>query len=333
MTAAPSTARPHRIAVVVPQNFTPFELGVALEAFAQPPPEQTPGWYDVRVCAARPGVARATRGLFAAAIPHGVEVIDAADTVIVPEEDELRRPTDPLVVDALRRAYARGARMVSFCTGAFVLAEAGVLDGRRAATHWQHARRLAREFPRVRVEAEALYVDDGQVLTSAGTAAGIDLSLHLIRKDFGARVAREVARGMVVAPHREGGQAQLVTSPVPHRPSEGGVGRAMAYAVEHLDARLSLDALAELAFMSTRNFSRRFREVTGTTPSRWVLHQRLARVRELLEETDLPIETIAQRTGFGSAVTLRQRFATVVRTSPSAYRRAFRARFDGQVAS
>ena len=315
----------HRIAVAVPGNLKLFGLGVAVEAFARPRPELGVDWYDVRVCTARPGAAQVAGGLLGARIDHGVEVIDEADTVIVPQAERIERPAEPAVLEAIARAHDRGARLVSFCSGAFVLAAAGVLDGRRATTHWHYASRLAGAYPRVRVDPDVLYVDEGQVLTAAGTAAGIDLSLHIIRKDHGAHVARHVARAMVMAPHREGGQAQFIMTPVPDAEHEDGVSRAMRHALEHLDTDLGVDDLASLAFMSSRHFSRRFREVTGTTPMKWLNHQRLTRVRELLEDTDLSIERIALQTGFGSPVTLRQRFAHHLRTSPSAYRRAFRS--------
>jgi AraC family transcriptional activator FtrA len=319
----------HRVAVVVPADFTVFELGVAVEAFARPRPElpadRSTNWYDVQVCTADPGEKQARGGLFGAVIPHGVTAIDLADTVVIPQAHSLEHPADPQVIEALRRAYRRGARLVSFCSGAFVLAAAGVLDGRRATTHWKYARQLADAYPAVDVDPDVLYIDDGQVLTSAGTAAGIDLSLHIIRKDHGAQVARHVARQMIVAPHRDGGQAQFVVTPVPEASAEqGGVGRAMQYALENIEADLDLAELAGVAYMSARNFSRRFRETMGTTPMKWLNHQRLARVRELLEETDLPIDRIAVQTGFSSVVTLRQRFAQHLYTSPSAYRRAFR---------
>ena len=313
--------------MVVPTDFTLFELGVAVEVFAEPRPEDGSDWYDVRVCTAHPGEAAAVNGLFEARIRHGVEAIDDAETIIVVDaEENLHRPAEPEVIGAIRRAYRRGARLVSFCTGAFVLAAAGVLDGRPATTHWEFAELLARSYPRIRVDPDVLYVDDGQVLTSAGTAAGIDLSLHIIRKDHGAHVARTVARSMVVAPHREGGQAQFVMTPVPNfTPEQEGVSRAMQYAMENLHEDLGLTLLASRAYMSPRNFSRRFRDVTGTTPVKWLNHQRLTRVRELLEQTDLSVERIAAETGFNSAVTLRQRFAQHLLTSPTAYRRAFRA--------
>lgn len=316
----------HRVAVVVPSDFTLFELGVAVEAFAYPRPQPDLDWYDVQVCTARPGAARAMGGLFHAAIRHGVEAVDAADTVVVPQAEHVDRPAEPVMLEAIRRAHRRGARLVSFCSGAFVLAAAGVLDGRRATTHWKYSRQLAAAYPTVDVDADVLFIDDGQILTSAGTAAGIDLSLHIIRNDHGAKVARTVARRMVVAPYRDGGQAQFVHSPVPEPgPHPDGISVAMQFALENLHAELGLADLAAAAFMSTRNFSRKFREANGTTPLRWLSHQRLTRVRELLEETDLPIERIAVQTGFGSVVTLRQRFSQQLMTSPSAYRRAFRS--------
>jgi AraC family transcriptional activator FtrA len=319
----------HRIAIIVPRSFTLFGLAAAVEAFAYPRPELDLDWYEVRICSAEPGPAQALDGLFTAHIEHGMEAVDQAQTVVAPQADTLDHPADQVVLDAVRRAHERGARLVSFCTGAFVLAAAGVLDGREAATHWKFAARLARDYPRVRVNDQVLYIDDGQILTSAGTAAAVDLSLHILRKDHGARVARHIARSMVVPPHRDGGQAQFVMSPIPEAAmSQDGVHRALQHASAHLDQTLGLSEMAALAFMSTRNFSRRFREVTGTTPSKWLLSQRLTRVRELLEETDEPIERIAQLTGFGSAVTLRQRFAQTLRTSPTAYRKAFRATAD-----
>lgn len=314
----------HRIAVLAPADVTPFGLGVAVEAFGTPRPREDLG-YDVEVCTAHPGEASVTNALFGVRILHGLEAIDRADTLVVLQVDLSTLPVEPEVIAAVRRAHRRGARLVSFCTGAFVLAAAGVLDGRRATTHWYFARRLARAHPLIQVDPDVLYVDEGQVLTSAGAAAAIDLSLHIIGKDHGAHVARQVARAMVVAPHRDGGQAQFVMTPVPDLSGQwDGVSRAMQHAVESLDRELGLAELAAVAVMSPRNFSRRFREVTGTTPMRWLNHQRLSRVRELLEETDMTIERIAVETGHGSAVTLRQRFAQDLHISPTAYRRAFR---------
>lgn len=321
----------HRVAVIVPDDFALFEVGVAIEVFASPRPELEREWYDVRLCTAEPGPLNVRGGLFDVSIAQGVGVIDEADTVVVPQANSLDRPAEPSVIDAVRRAYIRGARLISFCSGAFVLAAAGALDGRPVATHWKYARRLALEYPRLRVKPNVLYVDDGQVLTSAGTAAGIDLSLHVIRKDHGARVAGHISRSMVVAPHREGSQAQFIVAPSPNpRRRQDSVGRAMDYASHHLAGDLSVRELAAVAFMSPRNFSRRFLQHTGTTPAYWVLQQRLTRARQLLEETDLPVDHIAAQAGFRSSVTLRQRFSSSLRTTPSSYRKAFRAGLESE---
>lgn len=310
----------------MPSNFSLFELGVAAEVFGLSRSDLGVEWYDFVICTDRPGVTPAHGRLFCASIAAGLEVLEDADTVVIPEADASTWPATPEVIEAVRAAYDRGARMVSYCTGSFVLAAAGVLDGRPAATHWLYAEKMARDHPWVEVNAGVLYVDDGQVLTSAGTAAGVDLSLHIVRKDHGERVARMVARRMVVPPHREGGQAQFVEMPLAATDSSSAaIGRAMEYATRNIDSDLALADLAAAAFMSTRNFSRRFREATGTTPVRWVLAQRLARVRELLEETDESVERIAELAGFRSAVTLRQRFVAHMHTSPSAYRKTFRS--------
>jgi AraC family transcriptional activator FtrA len=314
----------HRVAVLVPAGFCFFEVAVAVEVFSVRRPEIDVDWYDLRLCAVEPGPVRAQGELMDTYIRHGLEALDTADTVIVPCAGPLG-PPDGRALAAIRRAHLRGARLASFCDGAFVLAAAGVLDGREATTHWKYAERMAAQFPKVTVRPEVLYVDEGDVLTAAGTASAVDLALHMVRSDHGAHVARQVARSMVVPPHREGGQAQFVMSAVPESGgSEVGVHRALAQMTQHLDREYSLADMANLAFMSPRNFSRRFRAVTGTTPARWLLHQRLTRARELLEESDLPVEAVAQAAGFNSAVTFRQRFAQALQTSPSAYRRAFR---------
>ena len=325
-----TAARPHRIAVVVPADFSLFELGVTIEAFAMPRDDADVGWYDVQICSASPGCVPTMGGLFCASIPHGVEIIDEADTVLVPQADEMEFPATPDVLAAVRRAHERGARLVSTWTGAFVLAAAGVLDGRRAAVHWKHADRFRTNFPEVTIDSHVLYVDEGSVITSAGTASGIDLSLHILRTDHGARVARHVARCMVVAPHRDGEQAQYLRTPMQEwAPRPDGVAQAMEHALRHLDTELTLEELARTACMSTRHFSRRFREVTGTSPSRWVTQQKLARAQALLEETDHPIEYVATAAGFGSPVTFRQRFSRGLQMSPAAYRRKFRTRLTG----
>jgi AraC family transcriptional regulator, transcriptional activator FtrA len=229
----------------------------------------------------------------------------------------------PAAVTALRAAYERGARMVSFCSGAFALAAAGILDGRPATTHWMYAEQLAARYPRVRFDPEVLYVDDGQVLTSAGTAAGVDLGLHIVRLDYGPEIANQVARRMVIAPHREGGQAQYVCTPVPDAPYRDAIRALLEWLQEHLDEPLTVDDLARLAAMSPRTLARRFRDATGTTPVRWLTHQRIARAQELLASTTLPVEAIARRTGMGTAANLRQHFRAATGMSPAAYRRRY----------
>jgi AraC family transcriptional activator FtrA len=229
-----------------------------------------------------------------------------------------------MLLDALRAAHRRGARIMSVCTGAFVLAAAGLLDGRPATTHWMYTEELAARFPEVRVDPRVLYVDDGDVLTSAGTAAGIDLCLHVVRLDHGAEVANAVARRMVVPPHRDGGQAQYVESPLASGPGDDPLGGTLGWALEHLDEPLSVADLARRAAISPRSFARHFLRVTGTTPHQWLLSQRLLLAERLLESSDLSVERVASRSGFGSAAALRAHFQRARATSPSAYRRLFR---------
>ena len=228
------------------------------------------------------------------------------------------------LLDALRAAHRRGARVMSFCTGAFELAEAGLLDGRRATTHWAHAEEFAERFPAVNLDPGVLYVDEGSVLTSAGTAAGIDLCLYVVRKDHGADVANGLARRMVVPPHRDGGQAQYVDDPVPDGPGADLFGETIAWLQAHLSEPITVEDLARRSAMSPRTFARRFRATAGTTPMQWVLRQRVLLAQRLLETTDEPVDRVAELAGFGSPAALRQHFHRLVRTSPTAYRRAFR---------
>jgi AraC family transcriptional regulator, transcriptional activator FtrA len=298
-----------------------FEIGVAAEAFALARPElDVPWWYEFVLCTEVPGDVEAVGG-FAMRIEHGLEALAGADTVILPGAGDV----SPAVVGALRAAHERGARLVSICSGAFVLAATGLLDGREAATHWRYADLLAKRFPRVRVRADALYLDGGDVLTSAGTAAGIDLCLHLIRSDHGAAVANAVARRMVVAPQRGGGQAQFVEGPVAGRVDDDPVGRAMEWALERLAEPITVGELARTAFMSPRNFSRRFAAATGSSPARWLLEQRVQASLPLLESSDLPIEEVGRRVGFPTPAAFRRHFTRARGIPPSAHRRAFAA--------
>ena len=259
---------------------------------------------------------------FAVHASRGLAALARADTIVVPGV-AVDVPVDPRALAALRRAHRRGARIMSVCTGAFVLAAAGLLDGRRATTHWRSTDELARRHPRVEVEPGVLYVDEGSILTSAGVASGLDLCLHVIRRDHGAALAAEIARRTVIAPHRDGGQAQYVPQPLESAPADGSLAAVCAWALEHLAAPLDVPTLARRASMSPRTFARRFRAAHGTTPGQWVLEQRTRAAQTLLERSDLPVEVIATRTGFGSAAVLRTHFHRRLGTTPTAYRRRF----------
>ncbi len=311
----------HRIAVLALDGVVAFDLSVPAQVFGHADERDR---YELRVCGGRSGPVATSTG-FSLLADHGPDALAWADTVIVPGvEDRVVGRPEP-VLAALRAADRRGARMVSICTGAFVLAQAGLLDGRRAATHWRDAPTLARLFPRVEVDPDVLYVDEGRVLTSAGVAAGIDLCLHLVRRDHGAERANAVARRMVVAPHRGGGQAQFVEHPVPATPQDG-LGATCAWMLERMHEPITVAAMARHAARSERSFARHFRAATGTTPLRWLHAQRVMHARRLLEETDLPVEEVARRAGFGTATVLRTHFARATRTTPAAYRRAFTPR-------
>ena len=315
----------HRVVTLVGPKVSMFELAVPCEVFGLDRSELVDPWYEHRVAAAVPGRPSSPEGVVIDT-PYGLDEVAEADTVVIPARSFAGDPPVE-VLEALRRAHARGARLLSMCTGAFVLAAAGVLDGKRATTHWMWAEELARSYPRVDVDPRVLYVDEGDVMTSAGTAAGIDLLLHVVRLDHGAEVANAVARRMVVPPHRDGGQAQFVDLPMPERNGDGDepLARVLGWMLEHVDDDLSVEQLARQARTSPRTFARRFRAVTGTTPHQWILSQRVLLAQRLLETTDEPVERVAQRCGFGSAAGLRQHFTRVVSASPQAYRRAFRA--------
>jgi transcriptional regulator GlxA family with amidase domain len=277
---------------------------------------------DVRLVCGEPDGALLGGGL-SFPVPYDLGTVREADLIIVPNwRDPHEAPPAPLLA-AMRAAHAAGARVAGLCSGAFVLAAAGLLDGRPATTHWAAADLLAGMYPKVRVRASDLYVDDGDVLTAGGGAAGIDLGLHLLRSDHGAEVANRLARFMVMPPHRAGGQSQYIESPVPQPDEDDPVGEAMSWALEHLDQVLPVNLLARRARMSRRNFDRRFREITGTAPATWLTHQRVLRAQRLLESTCLPVEQIARDCGFSSAAALRPHFRRFVGIAPAAYRGAF----------
>ncbi|MGH3357744.1 MAG: helix-turn-helix domain-containing protein [Nocardioidaceae bacterium] len=322
---------PHHVAALVFDDLTPFELGVLTEVFALPRPElDVPRWYDLTVCSQRPGELRAVGGV-GINIVHGLEALAVADTVVVPGTADIHTDPPEEVLAAIRAAYDRGARLISICSGAFVLAAAGLLDGRPAATHWRFAERLAERFPLVHVNPDVLFVDDGRILTSAGTAAGIDLCLHVVRRDFGADIAGRVARGMVVAPHREGGQSQFIEAHVAPMTADDPIGRAVDWALEHLDESISVSRWAASAFMSQRTFTRRFTSATGLSPARWLLTQRIQASLSLLERSDEPVERIGPRVGIPTPAAFRRQFGRIIGVSPNAYRRTYRG--DDRAAS
>lgn len=314
----------HRVVTLVGPHVAMFELSVACEVFGLDRSYLVDPWYRHRVAAAVPGEHTSPEGV-RLETPYGIEELERADTVVIPARIFPDEPP-PAVIDALQAAHERGARMLSMCTGAFVLAAAGLLDGRPATTHWMWAGELAERYPRVRIDPKVLYVDGGDgIFTSAGTAAGIDLMLHIVRLDHGAEVANAVARRMVVPPHRDGGQAQFVDLPVPEANGDEPLAGVLGWMLEHVGEDLSVEQLARRARTSPRTFARRFRASTGTTPHQWLLRQRVLLAQQLLETTDEPVERVAERSGFGSAAALRQHFSRTVSSSPAAYRRTFRS--------
>ena len=317
---------PVRVAVLAFEGVSLFHLSVPGMVFGT---EQVPRGvppYEVLYCTPEPGRVRTDQGMEIEVVA-GLEAMVGADIVVVPAWNHPGQVAPVALTDAVRQAHARGAQVVGLCLGAFVLGDAGLLDGRRATTHWACRGLFAQRFPRADFHPDVLYVDDGHVITSAGTVAAIDCCLHLVRQRHGADAANRVARLLVTPPHRQGGQAQYIEQPVPSLPSEHRLPGVMEWAREHLSEPLSLDVLAEVARMSRRTFTRRFREATGTTVVKWLVAERVARAQQLLETTDMPIERLASEVGFGTTLSLRQHFAGQMRTSPSSYRRAFR---DGQ---
>jgi transcriptional regulator GlxA family with amidase domain len=311
------------VAIVAFDCISPFHLSVPCMIFGEDRRELGAPRFNTLVCAMERVPLRTSVG-FDIGIKHGLEVLRRAQIVIVPSwRDTGERPPEKLL-DALRRAHRRGARMVGLCLGAFVLAEAGLLDGKTATTHWHWADSFAERFPAVRLDPNVLYVDEGDVLTSAGTAAGIDCCLHLLRQLCGAQATNRVARRLVVAPHRQGGQAQFIEQPLPDSHQDDRLAQVLEWARAHIGQPHSVDALARRAAMSRRTFTRHFRQATGTTLVQWLLHQRLTQVQRMLETSNRAIEIIASEAGFGSAVSLRQHFSAAFSTTPSAYRKQFR---------
>lgn len=313
----------HHVAVVAYQQISPFHLAVPCMVFGEDLARLGAPRYTLSVCAAEPGPLQTPAG-FSIDVTHGLEVLATADTIVVPAWRDPAEPAPPALLDALRAAHARGARLVGLCLGAVVLAQAGLLDGRRASTHWVFMDDVAALHPHVQLQRDVLYVQDGSLLTSAGTAAAIDCCLHLLRQDHGAEIASRVARRMVVAPHRQGGQAQYIEQPLPVSFGNDRLAALLEWALFHLAEPITIDTLSERASMSRRTFTRHFRALTGTTFNQWLLDQRLARAQRLLETSDTPLDVVAEQAGFGSTVSLRSHFSTAYGVSPGAYRRTFR---------
>lgn len=313
----------HRIAIPVTPGLPLFELAVPCEVFGRSRQDfAVPWWYEVQLCAVQDGPVRTAEGLLFDGT-HGLDELTQADTVIVPACADTQAAPPPELLEALQAAFARGARIASICTGAFTLAAAGLLDGRRATTHWMHAADLAARWPEVQVEPDVLYTDEGQILTSAGVAAGVDLCLHIVRADHGTRIANILARRLVIPPHREGGQAQYTEQPLPTDGSPN-LGPSLEWARANLELPLMVEDIARHALMSPRTFARRFRETTGTTPLQWLCAERVRRAQDLLENTDDTIDRIAEACGLGSAHRLRTHFTRINGVTPDKFRRTFR---------
>ncbi|TMR95575.1 GlxA family transcriptional regulator [Nonomuraea basaltis] len=312
----------HRVAVVVQNHFAPLDLGVPGQVFWSAETPEGEKLYEVVTCSEGRRPVRCSAG-YSVLPDDDLDVLDTADTILVPGIHGGRVLRDGTISDTLRAALQGRPRTMSICTGSFVLAAAGLLDGRRATTHWTDAARFATLFPQVKLDPDVLFVDDGDVLTSAGVAAGLDLCLHVVRRDHGSEVANRAARRCVMPPWRDGGQAQYIERPLPYV-AAGGTAATREWMLAHLDAQLDLNALAGHARMSVRTFTRRFREETGVSPARWLTTQRVQHARHLLETTDLGVEEVARRAGFGTAVSLRQHLHAAVGVAPLAYRHTFR---------
>ncbi|MGN9760910.1 GlxA family transcriptional regulator [Streptomyces sp. SD31] len=320
--------RPHRTVVLALDGALPFELGIPHRIFGRPKDARGRHLYEVVTCSIRPPGPVQTDADFAIQVEHGPGALATADTVIIPASYELGPVFEEgVLTDELAAALAHirpGTRLASICTGVYVLAAAGLLDGRPATTHWADAERFQRLFPRVKVDADVLFIDDGDVLTSAGVAAGIDLCLHMVRRDHGTATANEVARRTVVPPHRDGGQAQYIHRPVPD-PQQASTTSARAWALGRLHEPIQLRDMAEQEAMSVRTFTRRFREEVGVSPGQWLTQQRVERARHLLESTDLSVDQVARDAGFGTAQSMRQHLQAALGVTPTSYRRTFRA--------
>ncbi len=311
------------VGIVVFHDIIPFHLSVPCAVFEKALNAQDEPAYCMKICATEAGPLRTNAG-FSILAEHDLAALESCDMVIIPSWSTPQQAQPAALISALQRAHARGVRIVGLCMGAFVLAAAGLLDNRRATTHWHWMPDFVRLYPSISVDRNVLYVDDGDIVTSAGTAASIDCCLHLVRQHCGADAANAVARLLVVPPHRQGGQAQYIEQPVYNTAGGDRFMDALSWASENLQSDLSLDVICEKACMSRRSFTRRFQQTTGTTVTQWLLNQRLAVAQRFLEKTDQPVELVAQKSGFSSALSMRRHFQQQFKTSPSLYRREFR---------
>jgi AraC family transcriptional activator FtrA len=311
----------HLVVALAYDRLCTFEFGCTVELFALERPELEVDWYGFAVCAIEPGPIRAAGGITINA-PYAPELLERADTIVIPGWRDADEAPPEALLALLRAAHARGARLCSICSGVFVLAAAGLLDGQRATTHWRYADRLARRYPAITVLPDDLYVDSGQIITSAGSAAGLDMLLHLVRRDYGAHVGNLVAQRLVVAPHREGGQAQYLPRPMAHD-EKGRLSKLMDWVRSHPAEQHTVASMAARAAMSARTLQRQFQDATGFAPVDWLTRERIALVKDMLETSDLPLAQMAERAGFGSEESLRHHFRRLTSTTPSAYRRQF----------
>lgn len=322
MTISPPPGQQHVVVALAYDGLCTFEFGVAVEIFGLPRPELGDNWYHFAVAAVDEGELRATGGI-RIMTEGGVELLERADTIIVPGWRGAQTPVPEALCHALRQAHQRGCRIMSICSGVFVLAAAGLLNGRKATTHWRYTDLLRQRYPAIEVLEDALYYDEGRVMTSAGSAAGIDLCLHVVRTDFGRDIANNVARRLVVQPHRDGMQTQKVMAPVARSRESQSLGKLFDFLQQQLDASHTVESLARHVGMSPRTFLRRFAEATGTTPARWILQARLRRAEELLTQSKMNIDAIAGQIGFSNAAALRHHFQQQYALTPGQFRKKF----------